>query len=153
MTKSSKAGSTLPLPSQSIVWIQSSSQSLPEMTHMPRGKKAANSATVSKLEAVRRGVAMLGRDVTTAQLGEFLKSKYRIEMSVKMLATYRGTALKQLGVKKSGSKRGKKAAGAAKPPAWNGWGGEITVYDIHAVKLLVDKIGAEKVRQLAIALG
>jgi hypothetical protein len=120
---------------------------------MPRGKKPV--AMVSKLEATRQAVKQLGRDVTTARLGEFLKAEFQIEMSPKMLATYRGTALKQLGGKKRGPKPGtKRAAGSVPVVAAPASGGsEITVDDIRAVKAVADKIGAEKVWRLAGVLG
>jgi hypothetical protein len=111
---------------------------------MPRGKKAAatdNGAKISKLEATRRAVSKLGRDVTTNQLSDFLKSEYQIEMSPKMVATCKGTALKQLGRNKPGPKPGRERVVTSVPVSASPANGEaeITVDDIRAVKAVVDK--------------
>ena len=83
------------------------------------------------------------------QSGE--KSEFGIAMSYDMASTYKSAALKQLRGKRRGPKPGRKPAALA--PTTNGRAaGAISIEDIQAVKDLADKIGAEKVGQLAAVL-
>lgn len=114
---------------------------------MARPKKAQGG--MSKMEAVRQAIASLGRDVKTAELLSFLKSNYNVVMSPEMAYNYKSNVLKKKG-RKRGRKPGRKPAAAA--PANGRRGGGITLEDIQAVKKLADRIGAEKVQQLAAVL-
>jgi len=132
---------------------------------MPRGKKAEGEK-VNKLEAVRQVIKTHGKETMPVDIAKFVKEEHGATMSVDMASTYKSTALKQLGLKGKGKRKGKRGP----KPGWktaaaasNGEvatahvattaprtsGGGITLEDISAVKKLVDQIGAEKVKQLA----
>jgi hypothetical protein len=111
-------------------------------------RQATSEGRVTKMEAVRQAVAKLGPDAKPVEILAFIKETYGLEMSTEMAYNYKSTALKQArGGKKRGRKPGRKAAAPA-----NGRKGRragITFEDIQAVKALTDRIGADKVRQLA----
>jgi hypothetical protein len=102
---------------------------------------------ISKMEAVRRTIATLGKDVKPNDILGHLKSEFGIPMSYDMASTYKSAVLK----KKKGKKRGPKPASeVAAVPTANGQITEsISLEDITAVKALSDRLGAEKVWQLA----
>jgi len=102
---------------------------------------------ISKMEAVRQALAKHGKDTKPGDLLKHLKTDFGITMSYDMASTYKSTALK----KKKGKKRGPKPAVAvAAVPTANGHASSgISLEDITAVKALADKLGAEKVWQLA----
>ena len=102
-------------------------------------------ATISKMEGVRRALTELGKDAANKELQEFLKTRFGIDMELQMISNYK-THLKAAG--KSAVIR-KPAEAAAAPKATGG----ISLDDIRAVKELLDKVGAENVRQLAEVLG
>jgi hypothetical protein len=115
---------------------------------MPKGKAAAKKIT--KMDAMRQTVAKLGKYASATEIQDHLKKEFGIEMSIEMVYTYKGVALKQLGGKKKGrKKRAKPTKVAAAGAGANG----ITYADIHAVKAIVDKLGARKVLELAGVLG
>jgi hypothetical protein len=106
---------------------------------------------ISKMEAVRQAIAKLGKEAKPPEILSFVKQNFGVKMSYDMASNYKGTAIKQLGGKKRGRKPGPKpAVAAAAVPTANGHaGGSISLEDITAVKALADKLGAEKVWQLA----
>src|ERR1700730_6569481 len=104
--------------------------------------------TISKMEAVRQAITTLGKDAPLLDVIKFIKQNFNVEMSRAMAYTYKSAAIKQVAGKRRGRKPGRKAA-----PIANGRKAiAITLEDIQAVKALTDRIGAEKVRQLAAVL-
>jgi len=105
---------------------------------------------MSKMEAVRQAIAALGKDAGPAQILPFIKEKFGIVMSTEMAYNYKSTALKKMKGKKRGPKPGQKRAAVAAVPTANGQSaGAISLDDITAVKALADRLGADKVWQLA----
>ena len=104
---------------------------------------------ITKMEAVRQAIASLGNDVKPPEILKFVKDNFNLKMSYDMASNYKGTALRQMGVKRKGKKRGRKP-GATAAAAVNGHASaSISIEDIQAVKALADRLGAEKVWQLA----
>jgi hypothetical protein len=115
---------------------------------MARAKKSKDG--ISKMEAVRQAIAKLGKEAKPPEILSFVKENYGVVMSYDMASNYKGTAIKQMGGKKRGRKPGPKPAVAAAVPTANGHvSGGISLEDITAVKALADRLGAEKVWQLA----
>jgi hypothetical protein len=113
---------------------------------MARPKKSKDG--ISKMEAVRQALAKHGKDTMPGDLLKHLKSDFGITMSYDMASTYKSAALKKKKGKKRGPKPGMKPA-AAVPTANGQAAGSISLEDITAVKALTDRLGAEKVWQLA----
>ena len=110
--------------------------------------KAGEGKRINKMEAMRQTVAKLGKDASAKAIQKYLKKKFNADMSIDMVYTYKGTAIKQLAAGKKGKRRGRKPgkATAAKPA------GAVSMADIEAVKAVVDRIGGKKVQQLAAVL-
>ncbi len=113
---------------------------------MPRGipskKRQTNGEQISKMDAMRHAVAELGYEVMPGDYQKLIKSKFGIDMSTDMISSYK-SSLRKEAPKKSALIRTVRAGAT----------GGITLEDIKAVKALADKIGAEKVKQLAEVLG
>jgi hypothetical protein len=102
---------------------------------------------ISKMEAVRRAIATLGKEAKPNDVLGHLKSEFGIDISYDVASTYKSAVLKKMKGKKRGPKPGKKPAAIATA---NGHAaGSISIEDITAVKSLADRLGAEKVWQLA----
>jgi len=112
---------------------------------MPRGIPNNKANGMSKMDGMRRALAELGSDAQNQDIQKFLKSQLSLDMDVKMISGYK-TYLKK--ARKSAAIR-KPAAPAVTPVVANG----ITLADVRAVKEVVNKIGADKVRSLAAVLG
>lgn len=112
---------------------------------MARPKKSKDG--ISKMEAMRRTLGKLSKDAPLADVLKALKQDFGITMSTGMAYTYRSAASKRVGGKRRGPKPGRKPAAVSA----NGKtaGGSISIEDIQAVKALADRLGAEKVKQLA----
>ena len=110
---------------------------------MPRGKKREK---VNKVQLVEEALGHLGKDAKPLEIQKDVKAKHGIELDTSLISTYKGyIAGKKKG---NGRKKGRKPAEAGNAKADG-----ITVHDIEAVKALVDRMGAEKVRELAKVLG
>jgi hypothetical protein len=112
-------------------------------------KKARDKIT--KMEAVRRALAELGRDAKPIQMQGWVKEKLGIEMSADHVSVCKGTILR-----KAGGKR--KVAAATQPSAATNEEpqvhrapaprGGISLDDIEAVKGLVGRIGPDSLKKL-----
>jgi hypothetical protein len=116
---------------------------------MPRGipkKKAeqANGQDITKWEAVQRALSALGNDATPLQIKDFIKSHFRMNLETSLISNYKHSMLKK-GAGKSSVGRKPQSQAAAQA----GSSGGITVADIKAVKEVVDRLGADKVLDLA----
>jgi hypothetical protein len=112
---------------------------------MPRGIPKNKANGMSKMDCMRRALAEMGSDAENRDIQKFLKSQLSLDMDVKMISgykTYLKAANKSAAIRKPGIP-------AAAPVVADG----ITLDDIRAVKQVVNKIGADKVRNLAAALG
>src|SRR5262249_34600118 len=107
---------------------------------MPRGipNKKDGQAEISKMEAVRRALGELGAEALPVAIQEFVKSNFKIEMQTGMISSYKSSLSK----KATGESR---TIRIARAPVARG----MSLEDIRAVKELVDRLGADKVRDLA----
>jgi hypothetical protein len=101
------------------------------------------------MEGVRRAIAALGGyDASPKDLQRYLKSEFGINMDTSMISNYK-SALK--GASKSSMIRRPvgRPATAAPATAVAVSASDISLADVRAVKEVVDKVGADKVRKLA----
>lgn len=115
---------------------------------MARPKKSEGG--VNKMEAVRQILAKHGKDTKPGQIVELAKSEHGAELSYDMASTYKSAVLRKAG---GGKKRGRKPGRKPGVPVASSQNGSqvagISLEDIRAVKILADRLGADKVRQLA----
>src|SRR5260370_39518691 len=97
-----------------------------------------------KWEGVQRGGSGLGRDGTPPKIKDYIKSHFRLHLETSLISNYKSSMLKK-GAGKSGVSRKPQSQAAARA----GSSGGITVGDIKAVKEVVDRLGADKVQELA----
>ena len=114
---------------------------------MPRGKKAAD-GKVNKMEAVRQVIAKHGRKTMPVDIVKFVKEEHGADMSADMASNYKSAVLKKRKGKR-GPKPGWKTAAADGAKAAEAG---ISIHEIAAVKKLCDRMGAEKVKELALVL-
>jgi hypothetical protein len=116
---------------------------------MPRGKKT-DPAGVNKLQAVKEALTTLGKAAMPMDIEKFVKDKHGIDMLRSLISNYKHHLLgKSGGKKRRGRKPGRKPAAEAANVSKGG----ISIQDIEAVKAVVEKLGADKVRELARVLG
>jgi hypothetical protein len=114
----------------------------------------SNGKPESKMEGVRWALQKLGNDAKPLAIQDWLSDQYKIKMTIATIYNYKSTIQKQKGAGKPGPKPGAKRGRPPKaaPQTHASTGGGISLDDIRAVKSLADRIGAEKVRELAIVL-
>jgi ABC-type phosphate/phosphonate transport system substrate-binding protein len=110
---------------------------------MPRGQ--AGEQGISKMEGVRRALAELGSEAKPLEIKSYLKREFGINMEPNMISNYK-SMIKSGGNKSALIRRPKSAAGV------RGANGGFSLEEIQAVKEVADRIGADKVRQLAAVL-
>lgn len=110
---------------------------------------SANGKPISKMEAMRQVFDAYGSEIKPLEIQGHLKKQFGIDMSTTVISSYKTTITS----KKKGKKGKKKAAATTETPKASpapvSRAGGITLDDIRAVKELANRIGADKVRQLA----
>jgi len=119
---------------------------------------------INKLQCVRDALAELGNDAQPKDIQDFLKRRFDLDMNTKFIGTYKGTILRgksgQRGIMRTPAAIAPAEVPAATAPApvpappkaspqVEGTNGGISVEDIRAVKALVDRLGADGLRELA----
>jgi hypothetical protein len=114
---------------------------------MPRPKKE----TISKLEAMRQAVAKLGKDAPLDDLLKTIKQDFGITLERGLAYNYKSLVSNPAAAKTKGKKPGRKPKTVSTAAAVTNGGKavSITLEDIQAVKALTDRIGPDKVAQLA----
>lgn len=102
----------------------------------------------NKAEAVRRALAKLGNKSKPAQIQEFIKTNFDVEMTTQAISVYK-SVLKRRSGKKSKPRRKPKAAGAViesvpKPTIHNA----VSFKDMRAVKEISNRLGHARMREL-----
>jgi len=128
-------------------WTEASSPA--SKTQAKHAPTATNGEKLSKMEAVRRILKEHGKETMPLDIQSHLKKQYSIQMDASTISNYKSTILKER--KKHGRPKGQKPWTPKAAPA--GSMDEITMSDIEAVKKLVDSMGSDKVRALAVVLG
>jgi len=121
-------------------------------SHPECGWTAANSAKTqtfngkpkSKMAAVRHILDEFGNETKPLDIKDHLKKKFNIRMDPSVISNYKSSILKQ-GKRKKGRKVGR-PAGAPGPIRSSQ---TISIEDIRAVKELAERLGADRLRQLA----
>ncbi|SRR5260370_39092976 len=119
---------------------------------------------ISKKEGVRRALAHLGYEATSAQIQKFLKDEFKIVMSTNHIKNYKSDIRRKARVnsKKIAGKPAHAKPTVAKPvsqkpavktpvkaaPHANGKASGLSLNDIRAVKSLTGKLGATKLKGL-----
>ena len=105
---------------------------------------------ISMMEAIRRALTKLGAEAKPQDIQPFIKSKFGIEMEPTLISNYKSSILKksarQSAVIRSLSTPLAPASTLAAAP---GDADGFSLDEIQAVKAVVEKVGAEKVQQLA----
>lgn len=120
----------------------------------PKAAEAPKHEKISKREGVRRALNEMGKEAMPTDIQSFLKNNYRISMSTGTISNYKSTLFKKTAGHKNGRRTARKT-GSPKPAQAsahvraNGAPGGITLGDITAVKELANRLGSEKLVQLA----
>jgi len=116
---------------------------------MPRGKTktnggvaAANGVGGNKMEAVRRALGALGHHAKPAALHGHILREFNLDIQPNMISSYKSTILKG---KSNSKKRGRKPK--SEVVAGNATSG-VNIKDLKAIKELMMRLGAGRVREL-----
>jgi len=103
-----------------------------EETTADSGKK------ISAMEAVRRTVKKLGYDVKTQKAKEHILKEFGQDLTNNKISAYKSTIRRDAGLTRTRGANSNEARGSS----------ALQVEDIQAVKELVGRLGANKVREL-----
>ncbi|HKI35084.1 MAG TPA: hypothetical protein VKA46_24720 [Gemmataceae bacterium] len=127
----------------------------PDAQDQQNGAGRTKGGRINKLQCVRDALHELGNDAQPRAIQDFLKHRFDLDMNTKFIGTYKGTILRG----KSGQSGIMRTPAATAPaevpvppkasPQVGGTNGGISVDDIRAIKALVDRLGADGVRQVA----
>lgn len=110
-----------------------------------KAAKPANGKPMSKMEGVRQALGKLGNDAKPLEIKDYLKKQFKISMEPTVISSYKTSifAKQRTGRKSPGRPAGRPSASAKAA------GQHISIEDIRAVKDLAERIGVERLRQLA----
>jgi hypothetical protein len=113
------------------------------MAEKNNGAAGQGEKKLTKMEAVRRALAKMGRKAKPSALQPYIRTTFGIEMSTDHISTYKGNILN-----KKAKQPAAPAAPASKPRAPRASGGSVLLEDVLTAKALLDRIGAERLRVL-----
>jgi hypothetical protein len=121
----------------------------------------SNGATLSKMEVVRRAMKALGMEAKPLAIKAWAMKNHNMDLSTDLISVYKKTiksraegagAKKSAGKRKQAASKGNKAAPTS-PARSAGGGSRLSVADVQTLRGLVERLGAEQVKQLASVLG
>jgi hypothetical protein len=98
----------------------------------------------SKAEAVRRALAKLGKQARPAEIRDFVKSNFGIEMAATLISVYKSKLTKTKGKPGRNPKAVRAPAGAAPNPSEGG----VTFKDLRLMKDITNRIGPARMKEL-----
>jgi hypothetical protein len=98
------------------------------------------------MEGVRRALGELGKDASTAEIQGFLRDRFGIEMSTKMVSSYKSALLRKDRARQQGGRKPREEAAPQPGPAPAR--GEVSLKDIRTLKEIADRLGAKQFREL-----
>src|SRR5581483_8984132 len=102
----------------------------------------------NKSEAVRRALAQLGKKAKPAQIQEYVKTYFDVEMSTQMISNYKSTQIGKGGKKGRPGRKPKEAGAVAESVSKPTTQGAVSFKDLRAVKEISNRIGAARLREL-----
>ena len=123
---------------------------------MPRGRKKqvappSDAQGLTKTEAVQRALAELGNDAKPLEIQKHIKDQFGIKMESQQISNYKSKMLKEAAGRGAIARKPPERVAAPVVSTTDRAGG-FSLEELRAVKEVVDRIGADKVRQLAEAL-
>jgi predicted flap endonuclease-1-like 5' DNA nuclease len=106
---------------------------------------------MSKMDAVRQAISELGKDASPIKIQEFVKSKFKMDMTTAHVSTYKTTVLREKGKKPVAAPASAPAPVKAAPAPAKG--SAVSLSDLEAVKGLVGRVGEENLKSLIGILG
>jgi hypothetical protein len=104
---------------------------------------------MTRKEAVRQALSKLGKDASRAEIQKFVKDNYRFEMTLDHISNCKGEIRKEKShAKKAVTKQPAVGKREPKHSATRSQASGISLTDIETVKDLVERVGAESLRQL-----
>jgi hypothetical protein len=130
-----------------------SEDSPPEVAGQAAGPNPGNSEVerevlTNKLEGVRRAVAYLGKNATPADILVFIKDRFSIDMTSKMVSSYKSLVLKQAKAKRLAARKPREEAPPPPPPPPPLAKGDVSLRDIRVLKEVGDRLGPKQFREL-----
>jgi hypothetical protein len=134
---------------------------------MPRAKtteageatnaEQGNGSTPNKMEAMRQALDALGLKAGTSDLQEWMRSHLNVDMTPSLITNYKSAIKRKRKKNRGGRPRKVREEGAAAPAvlvvAAPVRRHSISLDDVRMVKELAERIGGEKVKELADMLG
>jgi hypothetical protein len=99
----------------------------------------------NKMEGVRRALGELGYDAKPQVIQEFVKTRFGLDMGTNMISNYKSVIIKKAAGQSTLVRRPREHAASHPAPGEGGF----SLDELQAVKKVADRIGADKVRQLA----
>lgn len=107
-------------------------------------------SSISKMEAVRQALTEHGPDIMPSQILEFVKTKFGMTMSPAMVSNYKSTLSKKMAGKSAVVRRPR---GERSSTSSQRLQATISLDDLSALKRLVDRLGADRIKELTRVLG
>jgi hypothetical protein len=112
---------------------------------VPAGNGEPVEKLTNKAEAIRRALAKLGNKAMPAEIQEFIKARFGVEMTTKVISVYKSKLVKKKG--KPGRKP--KVVGAtAEPAPERAMHEAVSFKDMRLVKEISDRLGPARMREL-----
>jgi|GEM_PF-2553382 len=111
----------------------------------PAGNGQVQEKLTNKAEATRRALAKLGKKAMPAEIQDFIKTNFGVEMTTKVISVYKSKLVKKKGKPGRKSKEAEAVGEAAPKPVAHGG---VTFKDMRLIKEISDRLGHARMREL-----
>jgi hypothetical protein len=111
----------------------------------PAGNGQVKEKLTNKAEAIRRALAKLGKKATPAEIQDFIKTNFGIEMATTVISVYKSKLNKTKGKPGRKPRAVEATAEAAPNPAGQG---AVTFKDLRAMKDITNRLGPARMKEL-----
>jgi hypothetical protein len=110
----------------------------------PAGNAQVQEKLTNKTEAVRRALAKLGNKAMPAEIQEFIKTNFGVEMTTQVISVYKSKLVKKKGKPGRKPKEAGAVGEAAPKPAAHGG---VSFKDMRTVKEISNRLGPARMRE------
>jgi hypothetical protein len=102
----------------------------------------------NKAEALRRALAQLGSTARPAEIQDFIKANFGVEMITTVISVYKCQLLKRIGKKGKAGWKPKEAGAIIGPSSKRAIHEAVSFRDLRTVKEISNRLGAARMREL-----
>jgi hypothetical protein len=114
----------------------------------PTGNGQVEEKLTNKAEAMRRALAKLGNKAMPAEIQDYIKTYFGVEMTTKVISVYKSKLVRKSGKKSKTGRKPKEVGAVSEPAPKHAIHEGVSFRDLRIVKEISDRHGPARMREL-----